>query len=110
MQVGRSNTIFDPKYILGDCLLPNLTFAKNLGVTIDIKFNFNTNVSIITGRDHARAYLIREGFVSRNTQSLVRGFVTYVRAIIEYASSNWSPSIITNIKRLNRFRKVSQKA
>ena len=40
MQVGRSNTIPDHKYSLGDCLLPNLTFVKDLGVTIDNKLIF----------------------------------------------------------------------
>ena len=30
----------------------------------------------------------------------MRGFVTYVRLIIKYASSTWSPSTITNIKKV----------
>ena len=99
MRVGRSNIISDPKYSLGDCLLHNLTTAKDLGVTIDNKPHFNARISIITGRAHARAYLIHKCFISRNTQSLVRGFVTYVRPMLEYAISTWSPSTITNIKK-----------
>ena len=67
MRVGRSNIIPDPKYSLGDCLLPNLTSAKDLEVTIDNKLNFNAHISIITGRAHARAYLIHKCFISRNT-------------------------------------------
>ena len=58
-----------------------------------------------TGRAHARAYLIHKYFISRNTQSLVRGFVTYVRPILEYASSTWSPSTITNIKKVESVQK-----
>ena len=100
MQVGRSNTIPDPKYILGACLLPNLTSAKDLRGTIDNKLTFNTHICTITSRAHARIYLIHKWFNSRNTQSLVQGFVTYVRPILEYASSIWSPSTITNIKKV----------
>ena len=73
MQVGRPNTISYPKFILGDCLLPNRISAKDLGVTINNKLNFNAHVSIITGKAHARAYSIHKCFISRNTQSLVRG-------------------------------------
>ena len=73
MQDGRSNTIQDPRYILGDCLLFNLTTAKDLEITIDNKLNCNIHISIITCRAHARAYLMRMCFISGNTQSLVRG-------------------------------------
>ena len=44
MQVGRSNTIPDTKYSIGYCLLPNLTSAKDLGVTIDNKLNFTAHI------------------------------------------------------------------
>ena len=40
MQVSRFNTISDPKYIVGDCLLPKLISTKDLLVTIDNKLNF----------------------------------------------------------------------
>ena len=73
MQVGRFNTIPDPKYALGGCLLSNLTSARDLGVTIDNKLSFNAHVSIITGRAHAYAYLFHTCFISKNTQSLVQG-------------------------------------
>ena len=35
----------------------------------------------------------------------MRGFVTYVRSILEYASSTWSPSIIINIKKVESVQK-----
>ena len=105
MRVGRSNTIPDHNYSIDDCFLHNLTFAKDLVVTIDSKLNFNANLSMITGKAHARACLIHKSFISRNTQSLVRGFVTYVRPILEYASSTWSPSTITNIKKVESVQK-----
>ena len=72
MQVGRPNTIPDPKYSLGDCLLPNLISAKDLGVTIDNKLNFNAHISIITGRTHARAYISAVVRILRETHSQIR--------------------------------------
>ena len=35
----------------------------------------------------------------------MREFVTYVRPILEYASSTWSPSTITNIKKVESVQK-----
>ena len=39
-------------------------------------------------------------FISKNTQSLGRGFVTYVRPILEKAISFLSPSTIININKV----------
>ena len=113
MQVGRFNTIPDPKYNVGDCLLHNLTSARDLGDTIDNTLNFTAHISFITSRAQARAYVIHKCFISRNTQSLVRRFVSYVRPILEHASSTWSPFTITNIKKVEYVQKdknVSQNA
>ena len=35
----------------------------------------------------------------------MRVFITYVRPILEYVSSTWSPSTITNIKEVESFQK-----
>ena len=67
MQVGWSSIIPDLKYSLCDCLFPYLTSDKDLGITIDNKLKFSAHISIITGRAHARAYLIHMCFISRNT-------------------------------------------
>ena len=72
MQIGQSNSIPVHTYALVHCLFPILTFAKDLGVTIDNKLNFNARISIITGKAHARAYLIYRCLISKNTKSLVR--------------------------------------
>ena len=110
MQIGRSKTIPDLKNSRDDCVLPNLTSAKDMEVTIDNKINFNAHVSIITGNAHARAHSIHKYFISRNTQSLVRGFATDVRPILEYASITWSPSTITNIKKVESVQNDSENA
>ena len=101
LQLGRSDTIPDAKYTLGDRLSLNLTSAKDMKVTIDNKLSFNAHVFIITGKARARAYLIHKCFVFKDTKSLVRGFVTYVRPVLEYASSTWPPSTNTKINKSN---------
>jgi len=52
---------------------------------------FTEHVNCIVAKAHSRAYLIRKCFVSRNPPLLMRAFNTYVRPLLEYASSVWSP-------------------
>ena len=44
-----------------------------------------------------RAALIHRSFLSKNTNNLIRAFKTYVRPLLEYASSVWNPSQINLI-------------
>ena len=78
MRVGRPNIIPDPTYSLGDCLLPNMTSAKDLEVTIDKKLHFNAHISIITGRAHARAYLIHKCFILQK-RTIISAGVRHLR-------------------------------
>jgi len=43
------------------------------------------------GQHATRANLIHKCFVSRDTASLIRAFIVYVRPLLEYASPVWSP-------------------
>jgi len=62
---------------------------KDLGVTRNCHSKFSGHVNCIAGKAHSRAYLIRKCFVSRNPPLLMRSFNTYVRPLLEYASSVW---------------------
>ena len=89
--------------VIAYCLIWPRT--KDLEVIIDNSLHFYEHISIITGRAHARAYIIHKCYIYRNTQPLVRRFVAYVRPILEYTSSTWSPSTITNIKMVDSVQK-----
>ena len=52
-----------------------------------------------------RAHLIFRCFLSRNTNNLIKAFITYVRPLLEYATPVWSPSylyLITHIESVQR--------
>ena len=56
-------------------------------------------------RASKRADLILRCFLSRNTNNLIKAFITYVRPLLEYASSVWLPSylyLITHIESVQR--------
>jgi hypothetical protein len=64
---------------------------KDLGITIDPTLKFNVHINRVVNKARSRAYLIRKCFVSRDPQLLLRAFTVYVRPLLEYASSVWSP-------------------
>ena len=77
----------------------------DLGITIDSKLKFQRHIHTIISRANHRKSLILRCFLSRNQTNLVRAFKTYVRPILEYASTVWSPSYITDIIAIERVQK-----
>ena len=51
----------------------------------------------ISSKAHQRANLIHRCFLTKDPATLIRAFIVYVRPILEYCSSVWSPSLITDI-------------
>ena len=60
--------------------------------------------TIISLANHRKSLIIR-CFLSRNQTNLVRAFKTYVRPLLECASTVWSPSYITDIIAIERVQK-----
>jgi len=78
-------------------------------------------INVIAAKAHQRANAILHCFLSKNINMLERGkrgFLVYVRSLLEYNSVIWSPSYVQDIdtvervqrkftKRLPRFKKLS---
>lgn len=79
-------------YKLGDCLLKSVESTSDLGIMVDPSLKFSYHVAAITKRAHARANLILRCFISGHRASVVNAFKIFVRPILEYNSSIWSPS------------------
>jgi ribonuclease P/MRP protein subunit RPP40 len=87
-------------YTLQTTSLSWSTEVRDLGVLIDDKLTFNNHVSYIVHKAHVRAGLILRSFSSRNISLLIKAYLTYVRPMLEYCSSVWSPYTLTNINQL----------
>jgi hypothetical protein len=96
LELGNKNNL-RCDYILKDINVSKASVCKDFGVVIDHKLSFTQHISVIVCRVHARYSLIHKCFLSMDCATLVRVFVTYVRPILEYASSVWSPYRITDV-------------
>ena len=64
----------------------------DLGVTIDSQLKFRKHINNIVSKANQRKSLILRSFLSRNPANLIRAFKVYIRPLLEYASTTWSPS------------------
>ena len=81
------------EYKLGDVVLKAVNNVSDLGVNVDCKLNFCEHVANITRKAHARANLILRCFISGHRLSNINAFKIYVRPLLEYNSSVWSPTL-----------------
>ena len=80
--------------------------TKDLGVVVDDRLKFSEHISSIVHKALTRCRLIFKCFSSRNCDLLVKAYITYVRPLLEYCSSVWSPHhryLIDKIEKVQKF-------
>ena len=88
------------QYVINTNPICKVDSIKDLGVTVDRELKFNIHISNIVQQANQRAAQFFRCFLSRNPITLVRAFKIYIRPILEYASTTWSPSYIHQINLL----------
>ena len=86
----HNTTSNDMQFYIGDNAVNMVGEVKYLGVTLDNRLRFATHINQIVARAFVRTNLLFKCFTSRDTATLVRAFIVYVRPLIEYASCVWS--------------------
>ena len=82
-------------YNIDDNIIATVDSVTDLGVIVDADLRFKKHINSIVQKANQRSALIKRSFISRNPSNLVRAFKTYVRPLLEYSSTAWSPSYIT---------------
>ena len=90
----------DCTFTIDNCAVENVKSFRDLGVLVDSELSFVTHICNIVAKGHARACLIHKCFLSKDTSTLVRAFTTYVRPLLEYCSSVWSPYLKRDINKI----------
>ena len=95
MTIGSHKITFP--FSLGTNVIAQVETVNDLGVLINSKLNFKNHIHQIVNKANQRKSLIFRCFLTRNPSHLKRAFITYTRPLLEYASTVWSPSYITEI-------------
>ena len=91
---------FKNKIFLDKHHIKQVNAVKDLGVTVDTNLKFRKHINDIVLRANQRSALISRCFLSRNPQNLTRAYKIYVRPLVEYSSSVWSPTYFTQINQI----------
>jgi len=86
-------------------LLPINKNSVDLGVTVSDDLKPRIHINVIAGKAHQRANAILRSFVSKNINMLKRGFLVYVRPLLEYNSVVWSSSYVQDIDTIERVQR-----
>ena len=77
----------------------------NLGILIDDQLYFSPHIDTVCTKAKQRAALILNSFYLRNKYLLIRAFIAYVRPLLEYCCSLWSPSKLDLIDKLENIQR-----
>ena len=104
--LGKTTHLIDShKLNFSDNLITQTDSVTDLGVIVEHNLKFKIHISTIISKAKQRSSLIFRCFLSRTTTNLIKAYITYIRPMVEYASTVWSPSQITLINALESVQK-----
>ena len=77
----------------------------DLGILIDDQLSFSRHIDTVCTKAKHRAALILNCFYSCNKFLLIRAFIAYVRSLLDYCCSVWSPSKLGLIDKLENIQR-----
>ena len=92
-------------YANNGVILPLVKNMSDLGITVDNDLDFKLHVNNICVKTKKRASLIRRCFYTRDKYILFKAFTMYVRPLVEYCCSVWSPYQCTLIDKLESIQR-----
>ena len=94
---------------IGNHVMQSVDTVKDLGVHVDENLKFTTHINMTVAKAQSRANLIHKCFISKDPTTLIRAFTTYVRPILEYASSIWSPYLVSAVSKIESVQRTFTK-
>ena len=106
---GNINYVDNQPLLLGDDTLAKFVTVTDLGVIIDSNLSFSPHIDNVISRAKQRIYLIFKSFKSRDVWLFIFAYKTYVLPILDYCSSVWSPSKLSDIDNIENVQRYYTK-
>jgi len=95
LNIGKEN--FSCNLYINNHVLPNVTSALDLGISITSNFSPTMHINDIVSRAHKRALAILRCFTSRDVNTLLHAYIVYMRPLVEHNSVISSPITLRDI-------------
>ena len=99
----------DCKFELAGITLPRVKEVLDLGVNFNSRLNFSNHVDITIAKAKQRLFLLKKSFKSRNADTLLLGFKTYIIPILDYCAQVWSPQDSKDKRRIESIQRMFTK-
>ena len=103
LHIGRRNQ--NHSYNMGAAEIPAVDSIKDLGVTVKTDLTFSLHIGNITKQAFQRLNLVFRAFCSRDVNLLLKAYLTYVRPLLEYNTTVWSPFLMGDIVMLEKVQR-----
>lgn len=101
--IGSPDRVYE--YSIGDLQLDSVTHYKDLGIIISSDLKSSLHCRAISKKAYFISSRIFKAFNCRGREFLVKMFCTFVRPILEYNSSLWSPCYLQDIDTVERVQR-----
>ena len=88
----------------GEALLPE-SYVKDLGVYVDSDLNWRNHINMKTSEAKKKGSWVLRTFTSRDKDTMMLLYKSYVRSIIEYCCPLWSPHYQCDIMRVESIQR-----
>ncbi len=106
LHLGSNNT--KHTYVIDNISIPTTQSMRDLGVTVDSKLTFSDHITSMVSRASSRAIIIRRSFRHKDLQFQLQLYKTFIRPMLEFASSVWSPSP-NNVQHFKKIEAVQRR-
>ena len=93
------------QFSINGSILPVVNSCVDLGITMSNDMSPRLHINSMVAKAHKRANAIHRCFISEDVNTLLRAFIVYVRFIVEYNSSLWSPHFMSDIESIKSVQK-----
>jgi hypothetical protein len=98
LHLGKHNPEFE--YFIDNNAVKSVDQCKDLGVQISRDLKPSTHCNIIATKAYRIINMLFRCFINCNVQMLLQCYVSYVRPILEYSSTVWSPCLMRDIDKI----------
>ena len=106
LRFSRSSAnIPQPSYTLNGNLIPIVSKATDLGVTVDTEMKFHDHILSTAHKAGGVAESLLKSTVCRSPSFMLFLFISHIRPIIEYCSCLWNTGYAQDIKLLERVQR-----
>ena len=96
LRITNKCKIVDAHYMIHGKRLKLVDSAKYLGVTLTKNLSWKNHIRIITAKANNTWLFLQKNLVKIDRKTKLKCYYTYIRPVLEYASTGWNPVDQTN--------------